>query len=89
MGGRTKGEGSGFGPVLKRLREAAGISQQELADRAGLNVGGVTKVEQGQREPSWETVLALASALGVTPNEFLPVEAPSPEPAPRPTGKRK
>lgn len=81
MGGRAKNDDTGFGGRLKGLREAAGLSQQALADRAGLNVFGVAKLEQGQREPAWSTVLALAAALGVTCEAFGP--PPGDKPGPR------
>jgi transcriptional regulator with XRE-family HTH domain len=54
-----------FAAKLKRLRETAGLSQPQLAERAGMNRFGVAKLEQGVREPSWATVQALAKALGV------------------------
>jgi len=60
-----KAEPTGFGSILKELREAAGLTQDELADRAGLYKFSVAKLEQGVREPVWSTVLALAKALGV------------------------
>ncbi len=61
-----------FAEALKRLREAAGLSQPELAERAGMNRFGIAKLEQGVREPSWSTVLALAKALGVSLDTFRP-----------------
>jgi transcriptional regulator with XRE-family HTH domain len=42
-----------------------------LADKAGLNIGGVRNLEQGVREPGWRTVVALAEALGVDCRAFL------------------
>jgi putative transcriptional regulator len=70
--GAHQAEDTGFAAKLRAIREAAGVSQAELADRAGLNRFGVAKLEQGVREPGWATVVALARALGVTPNDFLP-----------------
>ncbi len=64
---------STFGQKLRELREAAGLTQAELAERAGMNPFGVAKLEQGQREPSWATVLALAGALGL---DCLAFQAP-------------
>jgi transcriptional regulator with XRE-family HTH domain len=61
----------GFAARLKRLREEAGLSQAELAAAAGMNRFGVAKLEQGQRSPAWETVLALARALGVSCEAFV------------------
>jgi transcriptional regulator with XRE-family HTH domain len=63
-------DGSGFGARLKTLREAAGLSQADLAGRAGMHRFGVAKIEQGLREPGWLTVLALARALGVSVAAF-------------------
>jgi transcriptional regulator with XRE-family HTH domain len=59
---RTAGD---FGARLRGLREAEGWSQEELARFAGVNRWAVAKLEQGVREPSWPTLLALAGALGV------------------------
>jgi DNA-binding XRE family transcriptional regulator len=70
--GGTRGQSGGsavpiktFGERLKELREAAGLTQAGLAERAGMNRFGVAKLEQGVREPTWATVRALARALSV------------------------
>jgi|SRR5580704_13851272 transcriptional regulator with XRE-family HTH domain len=55
---------------LRSLREKAGITQRELADRANLPVGSVRNHEQGQRLPSWGAVVKLARALGVKTDDF-------------------
>lgn len=71
-----------FGARLKELREEAGLTQAQLAERAGLNGYTVSRSEQGERakqgEPggrvkvsvTWGTVVALCKALGVTPDAF-------------------
>src|SRR4051794_11362097 len=59
-----------FGPLLKAERERAGLTQTELADRAGLTKIGVGQLEQGRRRPAWETVMALCDALGVSCEAF-------------------
>src|SRR5262245_11434708 len=64
-----------FADRLKQLREAAGLTQPELADRASMNRFGVAKLEQGVREPSWATVQALARALGVSVLAFADEES--------------
>lgn len=63
---------TGFGQKLREHREAAGLSQAELAELAGMNRFGLAKLEQEQREPGWATVLDLAGALNLTPNDFVP-----------------
>ncbi len=60
-----------FGARLKELREEAGLTQPELAERAGMNRFGIAKLEQGVTKPSWETVVALCQALRVRADEFL------------------
>lgn len=56
---------------LRRLREAAGLSQGDLAERAGLSRIGYRNLEAGGSEPRTSTVLALARALHVDPTELL------------------
>jgi transcriptional regulator with XRE-family HTH domain len=56
---------SPFGAELRRLRRAAGLSQQERAERAGLSVRGVADLERGvRRSPYPATVRRLVDALG-------------------------
>lgn len=59
-----------FAGRLKELRERAGITQQQLGEKAGIHKLTVAKLEQGIREPSWATVQTLAAALGVTCEAF-------------------
>jgi transcriptional regulator with XRE-family HTH domain len=60
-----------MGMRLRRLREAAGLTQQELANQAGLSISAVTQTESGQKkDPRLSTVLALARVLGVTLDEL-------------------
>jgi len=57
---------------LRSLREAAGLSQQEVAMRADLSMSLVAKLEQGKKaDPRASTLLALAGALGVKPGAIL------------------
>lgn len=53
-----------FGDVLRKLRRAAGLTQEELAGRARLSQRGLSDLERGvNRHPRRHTVLALADAL--------------------------
>jgi transcriptional regulator with XRE-family HTH domain len=56
---------------LKRLRNAAGLSQETLADRAGLHRTYISSVERAQRNVSLENIFSLASALGCDPRELI------------------
>ncbi len=55
----------GFGAVLRSMREDRGLKQTELARRAGINHGHVSKIESGARDPRPETLVWIADALGV------------------------
>lgn len=56
---------------LKRLRVSAGLSQEELADRAGLHRTYVSSVERAQRNVSLENIFRLATAVGTAPEDLL------------------
>ncbi|HET8607499.1 MAG TPA: helix-turn-helix transcriptional regulator [Gaiellaceae bacterium] len=58
--------GAVFGVVLREKREAAGISQEQLADRAGLHRTYVSLIERGKRTASIEVVRKVAKALNVS-----------------------
>lgn len=60
-----------FGAVLREKRQEAGISQEQLADRAGLHRTYVSLIERGKRTASIEVVRRVASALGVTMAELI------------------
>ena len=66
----VEGQGDSFGVRLRRAREAAGLSQEELAERAGLSPNTVGGLERGEhRRPYPATIRALADALGLTDAE--------------------
>jgi predicted ATPase/DNA-binding XRE family transcriptional regulator len=64
------GQEISFGVRLRRLREAAGLTQEELADRAGLSRKAISVLERGERKrPYPHTVRSLADALGLSEDE--------------------
>jgi transcriptional regulator with XRE-family HTH domain len=52
-----------FGLAVRARRTAAGLSQEELAERAGLHPTYVSMVERGIRNPSLDVAARLAKAL--------------------------
>jgi transcriptional regulator with XRE-family HTH domain len=60
-----------FGKRLKAFRLRAGFTQVALGERTGIHARTIINLENGERDPNWTTVIALARALGVTPNDFL------------------
>src|SRR5579875_1574265 len=55
-----------FGTLLKHYRLAAGLSQEQLAERAGLSADAISALERAiRRAPYRETVQRVAAALGL------------------------
>ncbi len=57
---------------VRELRLGQGLSQEDLADRAGPHRTAVSFIERAQRSATLETVARLASALGVEPADLMP-----------------
>src|SRR5688572_2826951 len=58
-----------FGDLLRQHRQAAGLTQQELAERAGLSVHGIQKLERGATRPYRDTAQRLITALQLSTDE--------------------
>jgi XRE family transcriptional regulator, regulator of sulfur utilization len=65
---------------LRQLREAAGLTLDQLARAANTSLYSVSKFERGERLPSLPTAYRLADALGVTVDS-LRTAAVNPPPA--------
>lgn len=59
-----------IGNRLKALRIEQALTQQELADKAGVAPNTVARLERGESEPHMSTARKLAQALGVHPREL-------------------
>ncbi len=87
---------SAFGTRLRALRLERGLTLQQLAERSGMHLQGLAKIESGQRShPAWDTVCSLAEAMGVPTDAFRDTDddrgddAPEYPPDDPPRGKRK
>jgi predicted ATPase/DNA-binding XRE family transcriptional regulator len=87
------GDDGHFGALLRSLRERAGLTQQELAERAELTTHAISSLERGTRNrPYPHTVRSLSDALRASEDERAALIAavtrrkPSVEPVSRPTG---
>jgi transcriptional regulator with XRE-family HTH domain len=81
-----------IGMNVKRLRVAAGLTQQQVAVAAGLSVSIVAQIEQGTNaDPRASTLEALARVLKATVDELLRPAAGAVEskPAAKKPGKKK
>jgi transcriptional regulator with XRE-family HTH domain len=59
-----------FGKNLRHARQARGLTQEELGFRAGLDRTEISLLERGKREPRLATLLKLAGALGIGPENL-------------------
>jgi transcriptional regulator with XRE-family HTH domain len=59
------------GDNLKRLRTLSALTQEELANKAGLTPAAVARIERNEAEPRPSTLRKLAVALGVEPREII------------------
>jgi transcriptional regulator with XRE-family HTH domain len=62
---------SAFPDRLRNAREKKGLSQAQLAERAGFQPSAISHFESGRRSPSFENLNKLADALGVTIDYLL------------------
>ena len=60
-----------IGDKLREARKHALLTQQELADKSGVGVTTIVRIERNQVEPHARTIRKLAAGLGVDPKELL------------------
>jgi predicted ATPase/transcriptional regulator with XRE-family HTH domain len=69
-------DSASFGDVLKRYRKAAGLTQEELAQRAKLSRNAITTLERGVRQsPRRDTIALLATALALSDEQHAALKA--------------
>jgi transcriptional regulator with XRE-family HTH domain len=59
-----------FAETLREARENAGISQEELAERAGLHRTYISQLERRLKSPSLDVIVSLSKGLRITPLEL-------------------
>lgn len=60
-----------FGKALQRLRTARGITQETIAFECDLSRYYIGLIEKGKKNPSLNTIVALAMSLSLTPSELI------------------
>ena len=56
---------------VKELRKSKGLSQEELAKKSGLSLRTIQRLENGETEPTGETIKRVSTILNVTPSELI------------------
>lgn len=70
-----------LGDLVRRARRRSGISQRELARRAGTSQAAISRIEAGLEEPGFERFQALMQSLGWQPSvELKPIAEHRAEP---------
>ena len=60
-----------IGQQLKNARTRRLLTQEELADKAGVSAATVVNIERDNQEPQFRTIRKLAKALDVDPTELV------------------
>lgn len=63
-----------IGKTIAYTRNKSGLSQKGLAEKISCDQSTIAKIESGVREPKAAMVIAIAEALGCTPNDLLGYE---------------
>jgi transcriptional regulator with XRE-family HTH domain len=63
-----------LGRNLKAARYRAGLTQQQVAERAGITIGSIAQIENGDSDPDLVVIGALANAVGCAAFELLSLE---------------
>lgn len=57
--------------IIREARQAAGLTQQELAEKLGVTMGTVSRYEQGTGFPKTNILFALGDVLDLRPVDLL------------------
>lgn len=60
-----------LGDCIKKIREAKGLSQKEVALSCKMDMGNYSRIENGKTDPSFNTVVKIAKALDVELHELF------------------
>ncbi len=63
-----------IGARIKSLRRGRGLTQEKVAERTGLSVNYLSRIERGLENPTLDTLLGLAKALKVDPLDLFTFE---------------
>ncbi len=60
-----------FGNAVREARTVAGLTQEDLADRAGLDRSYIGGIERGERNPTLSVIEKIVDGLGLSLAEFF------------------
>jgi transcriptional regulator with XRE-family HTH domain len=60
-----------LGANLRKARDGLELTQEQVAQRSGVQAGEISRIEAGKRDPQVSTVLKLAKAIELRPGQLL------------------
>jgi transcriptional regulator with XRE-family HTH domain len=60
-----------LGKNLRAARRRLGLTQEEVAERSGVQAGEISRIETGKRDPKVSTLERLAKAVEMKPGQLL------------------
>lgn len=63
-----------IGTQIKRMRKARGMTQEQLAEKAGVGVTHISHIETGRSVPNLEMIIRFINTFGCSADELLCVE---------------
>lgn len=60
-----------FGAKIRKLRKARGLTQEKLAEKAGIDYSYMNLIENGKRNPSLKLIAKLARVLSISLGELM------------------
>jgi transcriptional regulator with XRE-family HTH domain len=67
--------GKAFGLALRQARQAAGLTQEELADRSHYGANYISMLERAVRQPTISAILAIEAALDLAAGDLVRLTA--------------
>jgi transcriptional regulator with XRE-family HTH domain len=56
----------GLGKAIRFLREESGMTQKRLAEKSGVSASWISRIEQGEVDPTWNTIARISEGLAVS-----------------------
>jgi len=60
-----------FGMKLRKIRKAKGVTQEKLAEKAGMDFSYLNLIEGGKRNPTLKIIAKIARVLGIRLDELM------------------
>lgn len=76
--GEPTEKGLAIGAVIRRFREAQGLTLKVLAERSGVSIATISKIENGKIAGGFETIYKIARGLGVLVTDVIAGESVDP-----------